>query len=355
PTAAGERHRLGAIPGQITPVYGRLDACVFAPRCPFARAECRQARPPERQGGSDEHRYACVLDPDEAARHVERTAEPLASAPSGGPPVIEAQGIRRVFTSRPGIMRATRSVVAVDDVSISVRRGETFALVGESGSGKTTLSRILLGLDDPTGGSIAIAGRDLAGLPREERARLVQPVFQDPYSSLNPRRTIGSIIARPLVIHDIGDAASRLAKVKETMAQVGLPAQFIHNYPSQLSGGQRQRVAIARALILEPEILVCDEPTSALDVSVQAQILNLLTDLKSRLGVTLFLITHDIAVVHQMADRVAVMKDGRILELDTAERVLTAPQQDYTRQLLEAVPSLSAAIQAKTAGDLHAS
>jgi peptide/nickel transport system ATP-binding protein len=225
-------------------------------------------------------------------------------------------------------------------VSLSVRRGETFALVGESGSGKTTLSRILLGLDAPTSGTVAIDGRDLTALPRRERGRLVQPVFQDPYSSLNPRRTVGSIIARPLVIHDIGDAAARAARVREVMGQVGLPEAFVHNYPNQLSGGQRQRVAIARALATEPGILVCDEPTSALDVSVQAQILNLLTDLRARLGLTLFLITHDIAVVHQMADRVAVMKDGRIVELDRADRVLEAPETPYTRALLEAVPRL---------------
>jgi len=340
PAAFGARKRLGAIPGQIAAVHGDLNACVFAPRCPAARPECRAARPAERAGARPGQSYLCVLAPDEVARLVAAEPGPPPGAPETGPPVIEARDVARVFESRPGLMRPKRRTVAVDGVSLSVRRGETFALVGESGSGKTTLSRILLGLDAPTSGTVAIDGRDLTALPRRERGRLVQPVFQDPYSSLNPRRTVGSIIARPLVIHDIGDAAARAARVREVMGQVGLPEAFVHNYPNQLSGGQRQRVAIARALATEPGILVCDEPTSALDVSVQAQILNLLTDLRARLGLTLFLITHDIAVVHQMADRVAVMKDGRIVELDRADRVLEAPETPYTRALLEAVPRL---------------
>ena len=341
PLAFGARRRLGAIPGQIAPVYGRLDACVFAPRCPAVHDACHHARPPARPGPASGQSYSCLLAPDEVAKMVAVPSDPMPDSAAPGAPEIEATDVTRVFETRPGLMRAKRSIAAVDGVSLTVRRGETFALVGESGSGKTTLSRILLGLDDPTSGSVRIAGRALTDLPRRERGRLVQPVFQDPYSSLNPRRTIGSIIARPLVIHDIGDAASRAERVREVMGQVGLPAAFVHNYPSQLSGGQRQRVAIARALVTEPRILVCDEPTSALDVSVQAQILNLLTDLKTRLGLTLFLVTHDIAVVHQMADRVAVMKDGHIVEHDTADNVLHAPKDPYTRALLAAVPRLS--------------
>jgi peptide/nickel transport system ATP-binding protein len=341
PTAFGARRRLGAVPGQIAPVHGQLDACVFAPRCPAVRPECRKARPPSRPGTAAGQSYACVLDPAEVAQIVRADSTPMPDSAKPGEPVIEAIDVRRVFESRPGLMRAKRSIAAVDGVSLQVRRGETFALVGESGSGKTTLSRILLGLDAPTSGSVRIAGRDLTELPRGDRGRLVQPVFQDPYSSLNPRRTIGSVITRPLVIQQIGDIASRAARLHAVMAEVGLPEAFVHNYPSQLSGGQRQRVAIARALVTEPQILVCDEPTSALDVSVQAQILNLLTDLKTRLGLTLFLVTHDIAVVHQMADRVAVMKDGRIVEQDIADRVLHAPSDPYTRALLEAVPRLA--------------
>ncbi len=341
PTAFGPRKRLGAIPGQIAPVHGRLDACVFAGRCPAARPECRAARPPERPGARPGQSYRCVLAPEEVETLVATEQGAVPASREAGAPVIEARDVTRVFESRPGLMRPKKRTVAVDGVSLSVGRGETFALVGESGSGKTTLSRILLGLDDPTSGSVRIDGRELTELPRRERGRLVQPVFQDPYSSLNPRRTIGAIIARPLVIHDIGDAGSRAARVREVMGQVGLPEAFVHNYPNQLSGGQRQRVAIARALVTEPGILVCDEPTSGVDVCVQAQILNLLANLKERLGVTLFLITHDIAVVHQMADRVAVMKDGRIVELDRADRVLGAPQHAYTRTLLEAVPRLA--------------
>jgi ATPase components of various ABC-type transport systems, contain duplicated ATPase len=185
------------------------------------------------------------------------------------------------------------------------------------------------------------------------RARLIQPIFQDPYSSLNPRRSIAEIIAQPLSLHGLGTPAERLAQVGETMDQVGLPRAFLHNYPNQLSGGQRQRVAIARALILKPEILVCDEPTSALDVSVQAQILNLLADLKAQIGLTLFLITHDIGVVHQVADRVAVMKAGRIVEVGPAARILHAPGDAYTRTLLSSVPSIARALE-RHRGGAHA-
>ena len=172
-----------------------------------------------------------------------------------------------------------------------------------------------------------------------ERARLIQPIFQDPYSSLNPRRSIGEIIEQPLSLHVDSSRENRLATVLQTMDLVGLPKAFLHNYPNQLSGGQRQRVAIARALILQPKILVCDEPTSALDVSVQAQILNLLCDLREEVGLTLFLITHDIGVVHQIADSIAVMKDGQIVETGIAEQVLKRPQASYTKNLLSAVPS----------------
>ena len=180
------------------------------------------------------------------------------------------------------------------------------------------------------------------------RARLMQPIFQDPYSSLNPRHTIAQIIARPLDVHRIGDAASRKEAVLDVMGRVGLPDRVLHNYPSQMSGGQRQRVAIARALIMKPALLVCDEPTSALDVSVQAQILNLLADLQEDLGLTYLLITHNIAVVHQVASRIAVMHQGEIVEMGEARRILHAPEHDYTRALLSSVPELAAA---NTRGD----
>ena len=252
--------------------------------------------------------------------------------------VISATNLCREFHSRKGLFGPKKTVRALDDVSLELRRGETLAVIGESGSGKSTLARILLGLDQPDAGDVRMLGRPVLDLPGAERASLVQPVFQDPYTSLNPRRRLSEIIARPLVLRDEGDSVSRLAAVKDAMEKVRLPGRLIHAYPSQLSGGQRQRVAIARALITEPEALICDEPTSALDVSVQAQILELLDDLRAKMGLTCLLITHDMAVVHETADRVAVMYQGRVVEEGSARDVLGNPSNDYTARLLAAAP-----------------
>ena len=261
-----------------------------------------------------------------------------ASGPAGADTVIDARGITQVFTSRKGLFGPKRKVTALDDVSLQLRRGETLALIGESGSGKSTLARILLGLSQPTAGTVSMLGRPVADLSPTQRADFVQPVFQDPYSSLNPRRRLSEIIARPLALRGTGNRATRLDAVREAMDRVRLPARLIHAYPSQLSGGQRQRVAIARALVTRPEALICDEPTSALDVSVQAQILDLLEELRTEMGLTCLIITHDMGVVHQTADRVAVMYQGRIVEEGSASVVLTAPSNDYTARLLAAAP-----------------
>ncbi|MBR9766048.1 MAG: ABC transporter ATP-binding protein [Rhodobacteraceae bacterium] len=256
--------------------------------------------------------------------------------------VISATNLCREFHSRKGLFGPKKTVRALDDVSLELRRGETLAVIGESGSGKSTLARILLGLDLPDAGDVRMLGRPVLDLPGAERASLVQPVFQDPYTSLNPRRRLSEIIARPLVLRGEGDSASRLAAVKDAMEKVRLPDRLIHAYPSQLSGGQRQRVAIARALITEPEALICDEPTSALDVSVQAQILELLDDLRAKMGLTCLIITHDMAVVHETADRVAVMYQGRVVEEGSARDVLGNPSNDYTARLLAAAPRFGA-------------
>jgi peptide/nickel transport system ATP-binding protein len=224
-------------------------------------------------------------------------------------------------------------------VDLIVRKGETLGLVGESGCGKSTLARLILGIEDPTLGTVALAGRAVAGYGRLDRAKLVQPVFQDPYSSLNPRMRIARIVAAPLEVRGISTAASRRERVRAVLAAVGLPEHFMDVYPSQLSGGQRQRVAIARALVGEPEILVCDEPTSALDVSVQSQILNLLARLKRELGLTLILISHNLAVVHHLADTVAVMYLGRIVEHGPTEAIFADPRHPYTAALLASVLS----------------
>ena len=254
-----------------------------------------------------------------------------------GLPLLEARSISRTFRVSAGMLRRSRTLTAVNNVSLAVRPGEVVGLVGESGCGKTTLARMLLGLLPPSGGSISIDGRPLSTLARRNVAALLQPVFQDPYSSLNPRKSIGTIITLPLRIHGAPQPATWRARVEAMMERVGLSPALYDNYPSQLSGGQRQRVAIARALINEPRMVICDEPTSALDVSVQSQILNLLQDLRRDLGLTYLLISHNLAVVEHMATRVAVMYLGRIVEEANTEQLFRAPRHPYTQALLASV------------------
>ncbi|KAA2316048.1 ABC transporter ATP-binding protein [Pseudooceanicola sediminis] len=352
PRMDGAPRRLGAIPGTVPSLTSRPKGCVFAPRCDFARPECVEGRPPVR-GGAD-HSRRCVLS--DAERPAAMAAAPLRAdhvAAAQVEAVIEARDITQVFTSRKGMFGARHTIHAVDGVSLSLMRGETLALVGESGSGKSTLARIMLGLNLPTSGTVTMLGKPVADLAPLERAALVQPVFQDPYSSLNPRRTLAEIIARPLVLRGEDDADACAQKAREAMEMVRLPARLLHSYPSQLSGGQRQRVAIARALVTRPQALVCDEPTSALDVSVQAQVLNLLGDLQAELGLSCLVITHDMAVVHQVADRVAVMLNGQLVEEGSCAQVLGSPSSDYTARLLAAAPQFRPEWQAAPAAEGH--
>ena len=261
--------------------------------------------------------------------------------PAGKPneqhPALECKNVGCTFMIGKGILSPKKPLRAVDDVSLKINRGQVFAVVGESGCGKTTLAKMLLGLLEPTDGEIYLDGQPISEVRSDVISRKVQPVFQDPYSSLNPRKTIESIISLPLRVHDIGTKESRIDRVSELMRLVGLPSRLIHSYPNQLSGGQRQRVAIARALIMEPGIIVCDEPTSALDVSVQAHILNLLQDLKDKFNLTYIFISHDLAVVEHLADWVAVMYLGRLIEFGSASEVLRNPLHPYTQALMESV------------------
>jgi peptide/nickel transport system ATP-binding protein len=251
--------------------------------------------------------------------------------------LIEMKDLRCTFTVGAGMFGKRRPLHAVNGVSLAVAKGEVLGLVGESGCGKSTLARMLLGLQQPTGGEIRLEGRPLGAHGRQAVARRIQPIFQDPYSSLNPRKTVGAIIGLPLEVHAAHGAEARRRKVEEMMALVGLAPRLYHNYPNQLSGGQRQRVAIARALVTRPEVVVCDEPTSALDVSVQSQILNLLQELRRELGLTYVFISHNLAVVEHIASRVAVMYLGRIVELAGTRELFRAPRHPYTRALLESV------------------
>jgi peptide/nickel transport system ATP-binding protein len=251
--------------------------------------------------------------------------------------LIELREVRRDFAIGGGVFRKGRVLRAVNGVSLSVSRGEVMAVVGESGCGKTTLARMVLGLLDPTAGTILIDGKPITAQDQHAIARRIQPVFQDPYASLNPRKSIRAIIALPLLVHDIGDDASRRRAVEDMVDLVGLPRRVLDSYPNQLSGGQRQRVAIARALVMRPEIVVCDEPTSALDVSVQSQILNLLQDLQRELGLTYIFISHNLAVVEHIASRVAVMYLGRIVEEAETTSLFARPRHPYTQALLASV------------------
>ena len=251
--------------------------------------------------------------------------------------MIRVSALTRTFTVAAGFLRPKRLLHAVNGVDLAIDRGDVLGVVGESGCGKSTLARMLLGLIPPTSGSIAIDGQDLSRLSRLKLARRLQPVFQDPYSSLNPRRNIASIVALPLEVHGIGTTTERRRRAIDMLERVGLPARHAASTPGQLSGGQRQRVAIARALVMQPEVVICDEPTSALDVSVQAQILNLLLDLRRDFDLTYVFISHNLAVVEHVATRVAVMYLGKVVEeADTAD-LFRNPRHPYTRALLASV------------------
>ncbi|RTZ41542.1 dipeptide ABC transporter ATP-binding protein [Candidimonas sp. SYP-B2681] len=251
----------------------------------------------------------------------------------------------RVIHRRPRV-----TLRAVDGVSFHINRGETLALVGESGCGKSTIARLLAGLYQPTRGSIEFDGQAVETMSRKARHAMrkrLQMIFQDPYASLNPRWRVGRIIAEPLATHTRMTAAQQRSKVDELLNQVGLDPNDQNRYPHQFSGGQRQRISIARALALGPEFLVCDEPTSALDVSVQAQVLNLMKDLQRDLGLTYLFISHNLAVVHHVADRIGVMYLGRLVEVATRDELFANPRHPYTRMLLGAIPDLTGAGRAR--------
>ncbi|MBS0023201.1 ABC transporter ATP-binding protein [Microbacterium paraoxydans] len=276
----------------------------------------------------------------EAFRPAETEADAAPAAaeePRSRDHIVEIEGLTKVYPVRG----KHEDFVAVDDVSLAIPRGETVAIVGESGSGKTTTARMLLKLIEPTSGLIRYEGKDISTLSRAETKdfrQRVQPIFQDPYSSLNPMFTIERLIAEPLEFYRRGSGADRRKRVRQLLDDVALPQSMLRRYPSELSGGQRQRVAIARALALSPDLIVCDEPVSALDVLVQDQILRLLGDLQREYGLSYLFISHDLAVVRLISDYVCVMKDGKLVEAASSEEIFTNPRDRYTRRLLASIP-----------------
>jgi peptide/nickel transport system ATP-binding protein len=333
---------LAAIPGNISadpPLLG----CGFAPRCSHAKPQCTAATPSLRPIMPD-RLTACVRYPiiDLASMNCITSGPPTVAARSSR--LLTIENLTKTFpVTGQGLIRRTIGMIhAVDGVSINIDQGETVALVGESGCGKTTTAHLVLGLQRPTSGRVLFDGVDLAAVsPADARAarRGMQIVFQDPAGSLDPRMTIGDIIAEPLAIRGWQRDSSQ-RRVRELLGLVGLSVDGLERYPHEFSGGQRQRIAIARALAPSPRLIVCDEPVSALDMSIQAQIINLLLGLQQEFGLAYLFISHDLGVVRQVADRVAVMYLGRIVETAQADALFRAPSHPYTRALLAAVPSI---------------
>jgi peptide/nickel transport system ATP-binding protein len=299
-----------------------------------------------------EVREQAVRTAAEIAAEVASDSEELGE---GRSTIIEAKDLTKVFKirgSRPG---QSTDFMAVDHVSFRLERGTTTAIVGESGSGKSTVARMVLGLLDATSGTVEFDGVDITTIRSKKQQlalrRQMQPVFQNPYASLDPMYSIYRSIEEPLRLHGIGTSKEREAKIRDLLDKVSLPASVMTRYPNELSGGQRQRVAIARALALDPEVVICDEAVSALDVLVQAQILELLNELQSELGLSYLFITHDLAVVRQIADNVLVMQDGKVVEQSSVTQVFDHPQQDYTRMLLDAIPGGSIPLGVVEAGE----
>lgn len=348
PDGATRGSMLDAPAGSVPALDQAFTGCRFAERCPHAFDRCDDEAPPWHAVGPQAvrcHLYEGVAVAWLFERATAGDAPPDARKQSS--PLLEVEDLAVHFAVRKGLLRRTVGHVrAVDGVSLALVAGRTLALVGESGCGKTTVGKAILQLVEPTEGRILLEGEDQAGLPRAgllAMRRAVQMVFQDPFASLNPRLRVGEIIEEGMISLGIGEGADSRRRITDALLErIGLPAAMRWRYPHEFSGGQRQRIAIARALAVSPKVLICDEPTSALDVSVQAQLLNLLRELQIERGLAYLFITHNLGVVRYLADDVAVMYLGRIVEQGPAERVLRKPSHPYTRALLDAVPRVGA-------------
>ncbi|MGH3406485.1 MAG: dipeptide ABC transporter ATP-binding protein [Streptosporangiaceae bacterium] len=346
--AAETRERLLSIPGLPPDLTNPPAGCRFAPRCRYVTDRCR-AEQPVLRGEQPEHRFACFYPVGSAERGELPvvTVTEAKSAPIVAPPpaeiLLEARNMVKDFPVTKGavMQRRVGSVSAVADVSFEIGRGQTLGLVGESGCGKTTIGRLLVGLEGLTSGEITFEGRDLSkssGRQYRRERRKIQFMFQDSYSSLDPRMRAGTILREPLVAQGIGNRAEQRKRVEEMLDHVGLPASAVDRYPHEFSGGQRQRLGFARALILSPALIVADEPVSALDVSIQAQVLNLMRDLQRELGLTYMFISHDLSVVRYLSTRIGVMYLGKLVEVGPADEVYLTPAHPYTRGLIDSAP-----------------
>ena len=335
--------RLRHIPGLPPDLSRRIVGCRFAPRCPSATDRCHSEAPGQTAERDGAHVFACFNPVSGREAHRAPATQIVEDKPvPEREELFRTEHLVKQFPVKGGAMRRTIGQIgAVVDVSLQVKMGETFGLVGESGCGKTTIGRLIVGLDDPTSGAIFFGETDMTKLgTSDQRAsrRDRQMMFQDPYASLNPRMTVGEILREPLAIQNVGNKASQWERVDELLLAVGLEPKAGARHPHEFSGGQRQRIGLARALALEPKLIVADEPVSALDVSIQAQLLNVMKDLQQKMGLTYVLISHDLAVVHYMADTIGVMYLGKIVEIGDAEDIFTNPAHPYTKGLLDAVP-----------------
>ncbi len=343
--SAASGARLSSISGLPPDLSHEIVGCRFADRCEFATEECRQSEPPLASAEDPNHVFAC-FHPVQGAKQkltVEVAEGSFVKRPESFEPLVTISNLVKDFPIRGNSIFRTSvgKVSAVANVNLTIGQGETLGIVGESGCGKTTIGRMIVGLEGATSGSIAFSEdpTHLKGQAyRQALAKRRQMMFQDPYSSLDPRMRVRSIIREPLDVHQMGTPEERNKRVLELMDEVGLSRDTVDRYPHEFSGGQRQRIGLARALALEPELIIADEPVSALDVSIQAQILNLMLDLRERRGLSLVLISHDLAVVQYVSDRIGVMYLGKLVELGPANDIFTAPAHHYTQGLLNAVP-----------------